>query len=52
MICLNVPQADRAVAGAGGNVAPVGGKVEGVDVLFVTFEGVADLLGGDVPDLS
>ena len=52
LICLNVPESDRAVAGAGGDVAAVRGEVEGVDVLLVTFEGVANLLGGNVPDLS
>lgn len=48
---LDVPEADRAVAGAGGDVAAIAAEVERVDVLVVAGEGVADLLGGDVPNL-
>lgn len=47
---LNVPQADRAVTASRGNGAAVLGEVEGVDVLLVTGEGVADLARGNVPD--
>lgn len=51
LVLLDVPQADGAVARAGGDVPPVGGEVERVDVLFVAGELVADAAFGDVPDL-
>jgi len=51
LVLLDVPEPDRAVAGAGGDVAAVGGEVEGVDVLVVAGEAVADGFCCDVPDL-
>lgn len=48
---LHVPDADGAVAGAGGDDAAVARPVQGVDVLVVAAEGVADHAGVDVPDL-
>ena len=51
LVLLDVPEPDGAIAGAGGDVAAVGGEVEGVDVLVVAGELVADYFVGDVPDL-
>jgi hypothetical protein len=48
---LNVPDTDCAVTGARGDVAAVGGEVEGVDVLVVAGELVADDALVDVPYL-
>jgi len=48
---FDVPEADGAVAGSGGNGATVAGEVERVDVLLVACKGVADASGGNVPDL-
>lgn len=52
LVLRNVPDADGAVAGAGGDDAAVAGPVEGVDVLVVAGELVADDAGGDVPYLK
>ena len=51
LVLLDVPEADGAVAGAGGDVTSVGSKVQAVDVLFVAGELVTDDLVCDVPDL-
>jgi hypothetical protein len=49
---LDVPDTDSAVTGARCNVAAVGGEVEGVDVLVVAGELVADDALVDVPYLQ
>jgi hypothetical protein len=48
---VDVPETDGFVAAARGDVSAVAREVEGVDVLFVAGEGVADSLGLDVPNL-
>jgi hypothetical protein len=49
---LEIPQADTAVATAGGNDAAVARKVETVNVLLVAGELVLDGTAGNVPDLG
>jgi hypothetical protein len=51
LTCLDVPEADGAVTGTGGDGAAVAGEVKGVDILLVAGEGVADASGGNVPHL-
>ena len=51
LVLLDVPQADRAVARARGDVPAIGSEVQRIDVLLVAGELVADAALGDVPDL-
>jgi hypothetical protein len=51
LVLLDIPEANSAVAGAGGDVTTIGGEVERVNVLFVARELVEDALAGNVPDL-
>ena len=52
LVLRDVPQADGAVAGAGGDVPAIRRKVQRVDVLLVAREGGFDHFAGDVPDLT
>ena len=52
LVLLDIPQTDRAVTRAGCDVAPIGSEVEGVNVLVVTGELVANDFGGNIPDLN
>lgn len=51
LACLDVPEADGAVAAAGRDCAAIAGEVERVDVLLVTGEAIPDGSVGDIPDL-
>jgi hypothetical protein len=51
LVLLDIPESDRAVAGAGGDVTTVGGEIERVNILLVAGELVEDALAGNVPDL-
>lgn len=52
LVLLDVPDADGSITGPGSDVAAVGGEVEGVDVLLVAGELVADDALLDVPNLE
>lgn len=49
---LNVPQADSAISTSGRDGTTITGKVERVDILFVTRKGISDGVGGNIPDLK
>lgn len=48
---LNIPESHGSVATSGRDSATIASKVEGVNVLLVTVEAVADRARLDVPDL-
>ena len=48
---LNIPQANGPVATARGDGATISRKIERVDILFVSREGVSDRLVVNVPYL-
>lgn len=51
-VVLEIPQANRAIAGSRGDVAAIRGEVQRVDILLVTGKLVANRLRSDVPDLG
>jgi hypothetical protein len=49
---VDVPYANGAISATGCDVFAVRSKVKGINVLIMPCEGVPDLLGFNVPDLS
>lgn len=51
LVVMKIPKSDCSVARSGSNVSAVRGEVKRINVLVVAGELVADLLGGNIPNL-